>query len=149
MKKNLILTISIILLILLGIGWLGWKRYEVSVNGISISTDRREYAKGENPKIKIKNNLEKTVCFSSCYPYYLERNNGKLKPYSYSSDCLSPDLSEVCIEPGQVKAFELILDGVEVEEAFHRVAVPACIGCALKESFRKDKIFYSNRFEIK
>jgi len=148
MKKFLILIVLITFLILLGIGWLGWKGYQTTIKGISISTNQEEYARGDNPKIKIKNNLRKTVCFSSCYPYYLERNNGALKSYHYN-DCLFPDVAEICIEPGQVKAFELLLDKMEIEGATHRVAVPACIGCALKENFRKDNFFYSNKFIIR
>ena len=42
-----------------------------------------------------------------------------------------------------------ILDKMEIEGSTHRVAVPACIGCALKENFRKDKFFYSNKFIIR
>ena len=148
MKKFLILIVLIIFLIFLGVGWLGWKGYQTTIKGISISTNQKEYTRGDNPKIKIKNNLRKTVCFSSCYPYYLERNNGALKSYHYN-DCLFPDMAEICIEPGQVKAFELLLDKMEIEGSTHRVAVPACIGCALKENFRKDNFFYSNKFIIK
>jgi len=149
MKKLFISIILIIFLIFLGIGWLGWRGYQTTVRGILISTNQKEYAKGDNPKIKIKNNLRKTVCFSSCYPYYLEKNNGSLKSYHYNNNCLFPDLAETCIEPGEVKAFELLLDKMEIAQTTHRIAVPACIGCALKENFRKDKIFYSNRFTIK
>jgi len=148
MKKFLILIVLIIFLILLGVGWLGWKGYQTTINGISISTNQKEYARGDNPKIKIKNNLRKTVCFSSCYPYYLEKSNGDLKSYHYN-DCLFPDVAETCIEPGQVKAFEILLDKMEIEGSTYRVAVPACIGCALKENFRKDNFFYSNKFIIR
>jgi len=148
MKKLLTSIILIIFLIFLGIGWLSCRGYQTAVRGILISTNQKEYAKGDNPKIKIKNNLRKTVCLSSCYPYYLEKNNGSLESYLYGN-CLFPDVAETCIEPGQVKAFELLLDKMEIEGTTHRVAVPACIGCSLKSKFRKDKIFYSNKFTIK
>jgi len=150
MKKVFILIILIIFLILFGISWMGWKGYQMSVKGVSISTSQKEYPRGENPKIKIKNNLRKRICFSSCYPYYLEKVNDGLKSYHLRyNDCLFPDVAEVCIEPGQVKAFELLLDEMEIEKTVHRIAVPACIGCALKENFRKDNFFYSNIFIIK
>ncbi len=148
MKKLLTSIILIIFLIFLGIGWLGWSRYQTAVRGILIFTNQKEYARGDNPKIKIKNNLRKPVCLSSCYPYYLEKNNGSLESYLYGN-CLFPDLAEICIEPGEVKAFELLLDKMEIAQTTHRVAVPACIGCVLKENFRKDKIFYSNKFTIR
>lgn len=149
MKKVAILIILIIVLLVLVVGWLVWKGYFISKEkGVAIFTYQKEYPEGENPKIKIKNNLGKTVCFSSCYPYYLEKDDGSLESYRYGR-CPEPDLAETCIEPGQVKAFELILDKIKIEKGIHRIAVPACIGCAIQESFRRDKFFYSNEFTIK
>ena len=65
---NLFLIITIIV-----VGWFVWSRLEVS-KGILIKTDKREYREKENPKITIENKLRENICFSSCYPYYLEKN---------------------------------------------------------------------------
>ena len=149
MNKILILIISVILLIILIFAFLAWKGYQISKEkALSISTSQNEYQAGENPKIEIKNNLKETVCFSSCYPYYLEGNNGALKPYGYGN-CSDPDVAETCIGSGELKTFEIILDRMRVEKGKHRIAIPACIGCTLQENFRKDKSFYSNEFVIK
>jgi hypothetical protein len=156
MKKALILIILIVLIIILAIGWLAWKGYKNSqykmsqkeTESLLISTYQIEYPEGENPKIKIENKSAKAMCFSSCYPYYLEKKDGTLKSYTYGN-CPHEDTVENCIALGQVKAFELILDQTGVDKGLHRVAVPACIGCALQSNFRQDKFFYSNEFVIK
>lgn len=148
MKKSLILIVLIVLLIILLVGWLSWRGYQLKKEGTTITTYKKEYSIEENPKIKIENNLPKNICFSSCYPYYLERNNGGFKSYRYGS-CPEADITEICINPGKIKAFELILDKMRLEKGLHRVAIPACIGCTLLENFRKDKWFYSNEFIVK
>lgn len=150
MKKVLILIILIVILIVLIVGWLVLRGYQhqTKKEEARVITYKTEYPEGENPKIKIENNTDKKFCFSSCYPYYLEKNNGEFKSYNYS-DCPEADTVENCIEPGQIKAFELILDKMEIDQGPHRVAIPACINCALQENFRKDTWFYSNEFIIK
>ncbi len=150
MNKLLILIVAIILLVILLFSFLAWKGYQISKErALSVSTDQKEYQVEENPKVKIKNNSKETVCFSSCYPYYLERNNGSLKSYSYGS-CPDPDVAETCIDPRELKTFEILLvDRMKLEKGIHRIAIPACIGCTLQENFRKDKFFYSNEFLIK
>ena len=143
-KKTLI-GILVVVIILAG-GWWAWKNYQVR---IIIITNKTDYTLGENPKIKIENNAIKNICFSSCYPYYLEKNNGNgFKSYHYGS-CPSVDKTETCVTPGQVKAFELLLDKMSIEKGFHRIAIPACIHCQLHEDFREDQRFYSNEFIIK
>lgn len=125
-----------------------WFEYQNSKKAV-VKTNKIEYIEGENPKVIIKNKLQDDICFSSCYPYYLERKNGKgYESYKYGN-CLNNDVAEKCIDPGQLKAFELLLEGIKFEKGFHRISIPACIGCALEEGFRKDKWFYSNEFLIK
>lgn len=147
MKKILILIILILIILILIVGFLAWRGYQLK-KGLIITTYQKEYSQGENPKIKIKNNSEKNICFSSCYPYYLEKNNGALESYRYGK-CPFADIAEICIKPGEIKAFELLLDKMVVEKGRHRIAIPACLGCTLQENFRKDKFFYSNEFIIK
>ena len=129
--------------------FLAWKGYQISNSDeLSLSVYKKEYQTGENPKIEIKNNVTKTVCFSSCYPYYLESGNGFLKSYHYGF-CPYPDITEICIKSGESKFFELVLNKMELKEGIHRIAVPACIGCVLQQTFRGDKFFYSDEFLIK
>jgi len=153
MKKKSILIILLIIIAILVIGCLAWKGYKASKGQggqaeLSISTYQQEYNANENPKIKIENKSAESICFSSCYPYYLDKKDGTSKSYTYSS-CPHEDVVENCINPDQVKAFELILDHMGAEKGLHRIAVPACVGCALNQNFRQDKFFYSNEFVIK
>jgi hypothetical protein len=151
MKKLLVPIILIIIVLILVCGWLVWRGYNIDKEkgGSSIiKTYQKEYAKGENPKIKINNTTDKTICFSSCYPYYLEKDDGSSQAYRYGA-CPYPDIAETCMKPGEVKAFEILLDKTEIEKGAHRIAVPACVGCALQESFRRDAWFYSNEFVVK
>lgn len=149
MKRVLIIIILTIVLIILVIAGLAWKGHQFRKEEASVATYKIEYQEGENPKIKIENKSAERICFSSCYPYYLEENNGNgFASYDYSS-CPESDVVEKCIEPGEIKAFELLLDRMEIKKGPHRVAVPACIGCALQQNFRQDKFLYSNEFIIK
>lgn len=148
MRKILTLIILIVTLLILVVGLLAWKGYKLKKEGATITTYKMEYLQGENPKVKIENNSKERICSSSCYPYYLENNNGGFKSYKYGS-CPKDNVVETCIEPGQIKAFELLLDKTKTEKGIHRIAVPACIGCAIQDNFRQDKFFYSNEFTIK
>ncbi|MCH8741738.1 hypothetical protein IH779_02460 [Patescibacteria group bacterium] len=149
MNRILIFIILVTLLILLVFAFLAWKGYQISSrNELSLSVYKKEYQIGENPKIEIKNDATKTVCLSSCYPYYLESDNGSLKSYHYGF-CPYPDINETCIKSGESKFFELVLHKMDLKKGIHRIAVPACIGCVLQQTFRKDKFFYSDEFLIR
>ncbi len=114
---------------------------------VSVITDKSEYEASKVLKVKIENDSRKSICFSSCYPYYLEKKKeGKWKDYSYA-DCLTDNLVEKCISPGEVKAFELTLPLIDAVS--HRLAIPACVGCSINEMFEEDERFYSNEFIIK
>ena len=149
MKKVIILLILVIAIIILAIGGLVWQGEKVKQERVTtVLSYKTEYTKGENPKVKITNNSNEKVCFSSCYPYYLEKDNsGSFVSYQYG-DCGSGDIATTCLEAGGVKAFELQLDKMPIEEGPHRIAIPACVGCALQQEFRKDKWLYSNEFII-
>jgi len=114
--------------------------------GVNITTNAEEYSTGDVLKIKIENNLKESLCFSSCYPYAIEKKNGGWNSYSYEN-CLENNLNESCIGSRQVKAFELIVPFIE--SGFHRLSIPACVGCSANESFREGQKFYSNDFLIK
>ena len=151
MKKPFLgITLIIVLGIIAGIGWF-WKAgrgYPQIRKEVLVFTNQTAYSQGENPKIKIENKSKKTICFSSCYPYARAKINDTSYSYQYNS-CPFPDVAEACVRPGEIKSFELFLYKIGVEKGAHRLAVPVCVGCSLKESFRKDKIFYSNEFVIK
>lgn len=113
---------------------------------VNVITEKTEYKIGDIIKVKIENNLKKNICFSSCYPYYLEKKGEEWKSYNYM-DCPDSDLVKDCIDSRQVKAFELIAH--PIEEGLHRLAISVCIGCNLDEVFREDQKFYSNEFIVR
>lgn len=113
---------------------------------VNIITDAKEYKAGDVLKVKIENNLKENVCFSSCYPYNIEKRNGEWDSYRYE-DCLDSDLNENCIGSREVKAFELVVPFIEI--GFHRLGISACIGCNANEVFEEGQRLYSNDFLIK
>lgn len=147
-NKKLIFIISAVLAILVVIVLVGIYSFEMNKPGeINVKTEKTAYQTGEALKVKIENNLRKNICFSSCYPYYFEKKDGKWISYHYDS-CPNSNLAENCLKPKQVKAFEIIIPSIN-EEGIHRLALPACLGCNLEEKFREDKWLYSNDFVIK
>lgn len=110
--------------------------------------DKYDYSHADKLRVEIENKEGKSICFSSCYPYVLQMKNIGWNDYSYSG-CEEQNVAEICIDPGQLKAFEIPLNEISLKPAVHRLAIPACIGCAIGEQFRVDKIIYSSEFEIK
>jgi len=113
---------------------------------VNIITNAGEYGIGDVLKVKIENNLKESICFSSCYPYNIEKKNGEWNSYQYE-DCLDSNLNESCIDSRQVKAFELVVPSINT--GFHRLGISACIGCNANEVFKQGQKFYSNDFLIK
>lgn len=147
MKKEKIFKIIGSAVILIVIVLLGVYSYQISKTAeVSVKTDKTEYQTGGALKVKIENNLRDNICFSSCYPYYFEKKDGEWKSYQYE-DCPDGDLTETCISPKQVKAYEIIIPDLKI--GFHRLALPACLGCGIQEKFHEDKWLYSNDFVIK
>ena len=140
MDKKLLIAAFLVLIIIGILGFL-WK-----VQKVVVSTEQQQYGNGGLLKVKIKNYFLRNVCFSSCYPYYLEKKNGVWKSYLYQN-CDKPDTIEKCIEPGQTKAFEIPLP--IVREGLHRIIVPICKNCEIGENFQETGRFYSNEFELK
>jgi hypothetical protein len=140
MNKKLLIGILLILLLILVLSFL-WR----APQEVIITTDRTEYNLGEAPTMTIKNNLTSNICISSCYPYYLEKNNGEWENYLYE-ECGEPDLVEMCIEPKQAKGLELIIS--VTDPGLHRIAVPSCVNCQVGERFGENERFYSNEFTI-
>lgn len=145
MKKKEFLIIGVGIVALVAIILIAFLIF--SNNNIKVITDKSEYEAGQALKVKIENNSRKNVCFSSCYPYFLEKKKEeKWEEYLYSK-CLTDNLVEICVNPKEVKAFELTL--FSMDGGFHRLAIPACVGCNVSEIFQEDKRFYSNEFIVK
>lgn len=140
LRKGILIGLGLFILLLLLVFLVSKKQKLV------ITTDRKEYEIGDNLRIKIENYFLKRLCFSSCYPYYLELKEKEWNPYYYQ-ECSHPNIAEVCIEPGKIKAFEISL--LDMKKGLHRLFLPACLNCFEGDDFRKDKVFYSNEFEIK
>ena len=145
-KKILIFIIIGFLIIFAIILWMGWKGYQLGKGGILITTDKTEYEAGGTSKVKIKNNFSKQICFSSCYPYLLERKNEKWESYKYA-ECQEFDGNGHCMKAGELKAFELTLP--QISDGSHRLAIPVCVGCKSEDPFKEYTRFYSNEFIIK
>jgi len=148
MEKKDILTIvaGIFVLILMVLIVLFTSPEKKEAGGIVVVTDKEKYQIGEDLKVKIENQLEESVCFSSCYPYYIQKKNDGWESYRYI-DCPKEDVIEKCVEPNQVKAFELTLPSVG--QGLHRLAISACVGCYFNEKFRESQKSYSNSFIVK
>jgi hypothetical protein len=114
-------------------------------NGAIIVTEKGNYKIGDALKIKIANNSKKEICFSSCYPYYFERNDGSWHAYTYEN-CLADNLAKPCLEPNQEKAFEISIP--QIEKGTHRLSLPACLECGLDSGFKESEWLYSNDFVI-
>ena len=145
-RNILIILIVGILIFFLLIIWMGWQGFKLQKGEILVTTDKKEYIGGGILKVKIKNNFGQNTCFSSCYPYYLQRRNKIWESYKYD-ECHRFNGNGYCINSGEEKAFELTLP--QISEGFYRLAIPVCIGCQSEDTFREDNRFYSNQFTIK
>ena len=147
-KKFLIMVGVIIVLIIITLIALSKSPKEQLVK-VNIITEKAEYEIGDIMKINVENKLDKSICFSSCYPYYLEKKNEKWETYRYTN-CSNSDLVKSCVEPGEVNGRELNIPLTEIVKAgFHRLAIPVCVGCNIQDEFREDQRFYSNEFNVK
>jgi hypothetical protein len=124
------------------------EKNNASAEIIKAFTEKNNYSVSDELKVEIENKESQTVCFSSCYPYIIQIKKDTWDNYSYPQ-CDKENVAETCINPNQSKAFAIALNEMSLEPTMHRLAIPACIGCAIGEQFRVDKIIYSNEFEIK
>jgi regulatory protein YycI of two-component signal transduction system YycFG len=145
LTKVIIFVCILLVLVLLGAFYLNSKTDKESVE---IITEKKAYSVNEELKVEIKNNTSDKICFSSCYPYMMQVKNNDWSDYSYS-DCDKDNVVENCIDSNSLKAFGISLSEMFLESAPYRLAVSACIGCAVGENFRVDEIIYSNEFEVK
>jgi hypothetical protein len=147
--KFLISIIGVLLLCLAGTGLVLYflpSPQKASFDGVVVLTDKAEYVSGDELRIKIENKKNEKVCFSSCYPYYLQREEGIWNSYQYE-DCMKKNIVENCVEPQNVKAFELTLP--TLRKGTHRLLLSACVGCEMEQAFKKEENLFSNEFIIK
>lgn len=142
MNTGVILIIVLILLVLTTLGILAWQNQEVI-----IKVERDYYHNGGSLRLKLRNYSLKEICFSGCYPYFLETKRTETwQAYSYE-ECPFLNTAERCLKPLGTKFFEVALP--EVEKGIHRLAIPVCLGCRSGGEFRESKRLYSAEFEIK
>jgi len=147
--KVLAIIISVLLIILTGVmtaTYLLSGTPNVQFQDVRVLTDKTEYAAGEPLKIKIENNGQEKICFSSCYPYYIQWRNGNWKNYVYEK-CDKKNVVESCVEPKSIKAYELTLP--ELKRGIHRLFLSACVGCEIQQNFQSQESLFSNKFIIK
>jgi len=114
---------------------------------VKISIDKEDYKIEDALKVNIENNLDEKICFSSCYPYYIEEKDGEeWKSIPYSS-CTADNLVEKCINSKETKTFESILPSIEA--GVYRLAISVCTQCNIGETFKEEQWFYSDEFIIK
>ncbi len=112
--------------------------------GVKIVTQQTEYRTGDSLRLKIDNLLGEDVCFSACYPYYIENKEAGWTADEYSQ-CFAANLAEKCLAPKEARAFESVLP--DLKKGVYRFAIPVCVDCS--EIFEADRWFYSNEFLIK
>ncbi len=120
--------------------------FSVAARSAKAVMDKTEYKVGGPAEITIKNDAGKPICFSSCYPYFLEKQVGdNWQKYSYGA-CDEDQVAVSCIPAGKFKKFQLTLD--EAVKGLHRLAIQVCSGCAAGQKFEADLAITSNTFTV-
>lgn len=115
---------------------------------LKISTDKQEYTPEEKAVIIIENVSDKKACFSSCYPFFVQKQESTWRSYEYGN-CPKENIAEACIIPYGKKAFEVDLKNQGILAANYRFIVSACLSCNAGEKFKTDNVFFSNEFKVK
>lgn len=151
--KKIVFLIVLFFIILIGGGAFlflkkgGWIGRGYQEEAIKVILDKKEYQANDKIKLKIENQTEKRMCFSSCYPYYFERKNKTWSRYQYA-ECDYQDKIETCLAPYSEKAFEIELLSVLLSGTY-RLAIPVCENCQPGDNFITNNILYSPPFEFK
>jgi len=136
--------VVVIFLVSWTVGLFVWKSYQPY--DILAVTNNTKYALEEPLRVRFENKTEKTFCFSTRVPYYIEIKEGfrwKSYPYALIS---AEDVVLKCMKPGDTKIFELSLFG---KEGVHRLVIPICLGCEMGDEFKEDRRIYSTVFVVK
>ena len=148
-KKPKDLLVLFGLIVLAGfVFWGIWNYYyHLLPQQVLIITKKPVYYSNTELGLAIKNILPNNICFSSCYPYYLEKKAKEWRTYEYYEYCPHPDLIESCIKPDYAKFFSITLP--DLSPGLHRIKIPVTIAGKPGEEFREDKVYYSNDFIIR
>ncbi len=148
MERKSLFTIFLILVILVVVLIVLTEAIDLNSKAsvAEVITEKKEYEPGDSLRVKIRNVSDQEICFSDCYPYYIEAEKEGWKSYDYQP-CSKDNSVDSCVAPGEIKAFQLSLP--KLEGGLHRLAIPACMNCQNKEFFEDEYWFYSNQFEIK
>jgi hypothetical protein len=145
MKNKKLLQIIIItaIIVLFAISIIYFK---ITAGKTGVVMDKTGYKVDEEGRVKITNSFSEIICFSSCYPFYFEKeNNGIWESIAYNS-CETEDFAEKCLESRKVKAFKFTFPGLEAGN--YRLAIPVCDNCKEGDKFSSSKWIYSNAFII-
>jgi hypothetical protein len=145
--KDLLIVIALIILAGIVFWHIGNYFYHLLPQQVLIITKEPVYESKSTLSLAIKNVMPNNICFSSCYPYYLEVKTDKWKTYEYYESCPNPDLIESCIEPDYARFFSIDLP--DLSPGLHRIRVPVTIAGRAGEEFQMDQIYYSNEFIIR
>ncbi len=146
MKLNIKILIGFLAVVILGTAFfLAFLQKDGAARAF---VDRGSYQVGENLEVAVENGFNRDICFSSCYPYLMERQqeNGSWEEYDYP-ECLEANRAIDCVAASGKKKFRVALD--DVAAGIHRLKIAACVGCAANESFKSQQVLYSDIFQIK
>ncbi len=145
--KDLLLVV-ILILIAGGIFWGIWNHYYHAMpQQVLIITERPSYTSNAELSLAVKDILPNRICFSSCYPYFFERQDKEWVAYDYNNKCDHPDMIESCLEPDYAKFFSILLPSLD--PGVHRILIPVAINREVGDFFHKDELYYSNDFIVK
>jgi len=148
-KKPKDLLVVIILILIAGsIFWSIWDHYYHAMpQQVLIITEKPFYTSNTELSLAVKDILPNRICFSSCYPYFFERQDKEWVAYDYNNKCDHPDMIESCLEPDYAKFFSILLPSLD--PGVHRILIPVAINREVGDFFHKDELYYSNDFIVK
>ncbi len=139
--------LALLFLVLVVSGGIFWFIGLNEKKSLVVVTDKNGYVSSGELKLKVENSMGKEICFSSCYPYSIQDKGDGWGNYAYTG-CDKEDTISTCVGSKGVKAFAISLGNFSLGYDYYRLAIPACIGCAVGDKFRADETFYSNEFLV-
>lgn len=142
-KKLLLIIIITAIIVLFASSFIYFELLGVTTK---IALDKAEYRANEDGKVKITNGFSGKICFSSCYPFYFEKeNDGAWQRREYIA-CEKDDLAEKCIDNNKIKAFMFAFP--DLEAGNYRLAIPICSNCNENDKFSGSEWIHSDSFAI-
>ncbi|MCX6765127.1 MAG: hypothetical protein NT148_01130 [Candidatus Nealsonbacteria bacterium] len=142
-KKLLLIILITAIIVLFASSFIYFK---LSVSKTAAVMDKGEYKANEDGRIKIRNGFSGKICFSSCYPFYFDKeNSGTWQGVKYDG-CVKDDLAEKCVDINGTKAFKCVFP--DLEAGNYRLAIPVCNNCNENDKFISNDWIYTNTFKI-